>query len=85
MFNDIAESSDYSDELSEATEDEAVVENENNANYVVDREHPASDRDFAVVAVLAALATEMDARGRNCRRCGPECSTASPTSIARRC
>jgi hypothetical protein len=35
----------------------------NNAACVIEREHPSSDRDFAVVAVLAALVTEMDATG----------------------
>jgi hypothetical protein len=42
---------------------ECVVEKEENADHVVEREHPASDEDFAVVAVLAALATETDATG----------------------
>jgi hypothetical protein len=36
---------------------------DNNADRVIEREHPSSDRDFAVVAVLAALTTEMDATG----------------------
>jgi hypothetical protein len=42
---------------------ECVVDKETNADRVVDREHPASDEDFAVVAVLAALAMEMDVTG----------------------
>jgi hypothetical protein len=37
--------------------------NDNNADQLVERKHPSSDEDFAVVAVLAALATEMDATG----------------------
>jgi hypothetical protein len=57
------ESPDCSDELFDATVDEAVVEDDNDADHVIERKHPASDRDFAVVAVLAALATEMDATG----------------------
>jgi hypothetical protein len=69
MSNDITESSGCSDELSDATvdevvvEDEAVVEEDNNADQLFEYAHPASDHDFAVVAVLAALATEMDATG----------------------
>jgi hypothetical protein len=42
---------------------ECVVEKEKKSDHVVEREHPASDEDFAVVAVLAALAMEMDATG----------------------
>jgi hypothetical protein len=42
---------------------ECVVEKEKNADHVVEREHPASDEDFAVVAVFATLAMEMDATG----------------------
>jgi hypothetical protein len=42
---------------------ECVVEKEKNSDHVVEREHPASDEDFAVVAVLAALAMEMDVTG----------------------
>jgi hypothetical protein len=63
MFNDITESSDCSEDVFDATVDEAVVEDDNNACHVIEREHPSSDRDFAVVAVLAALVTEMDATG----------------------
>jgi hypothetical protein len=63
MSNDFTESPDYSDELFDATVDEAVIEDDNNAEHVIERKHPASDRDFAVVAVLAALATEMDVTG----------------------
>jgi hypothetical protein len=66
MSDDITESSDCSEEVFDATVDdvdEAVVEDDNNADQLIEREHPSSDRDFAVVAVLAALATEMDATG----------------------
>jgi hypothetical protein len=63
MSDDITESSDCSDEVFDATVDDTVVEEDNNADQVVERAHPASDEDFSVVAVLAALAAEMDATG----------------------
>jgi hypothetical protein len=50
-------------ESAEEPSTECVVDKETNADRIVDREHPASDEDFAVVAVLAALATETDATG----------------------
>jgi hypothetical protein len=40
-----------------------IMSDDNNADHVIERAHPSSDRDFAVVAVLAALVTEMDATG----------------------
>jgi hypothetical protein len=69
MSNNIIASSDCSEEVFDATvdevvvEEEAVVEEDNNADQLVERKHPSSERDFAVVAVLAALVTEMDATG----------------------